>query len=82
MDRILSKPVKLFTKYNGKIKRDIVEKDALNVFDVMETNYTSSKHKDKRSQSMKTLKKSQSHQQIKNSISRDRPSNIVEPNII
>jgi hypothetical protein len=32
-DRIMNKPVKIFQKDNGTIRREIVEKDALNMFE-------------------------------------------------
>jgi len=35
-DRILNKPVKVFHKTNGKIKREIVEKDSMNVFELVD----------------------------------------------
>lgn len=36
-DRIFNKPVKIFKKHNGEIKREMHERDALNMFDIVES---------------------------------------------
>lgn len=41
-DRIFSKPYKVFTKENGRIHREIVDKDVLNVFDSLDSQPMSS----------------------------------------
>lgn len=36
-ERVFNKPVKVFSKQNGRIKREIIERDVLNVFETLET---------------------------------------------
>ncbi len=36
-DRIFNKPVKIFKKHNGEIKREVHERDALNMFEIVES---------------------------------------------
>ncbi|CDW87288.1 wd40 repeat-containing protein [Stylonychia lemnae] len=96
-DRIYNKPVKIFKNYNGNIHREIHEKDALNMFEMVDSAsptqmmYSSSqsgsnqrpKVKLNRSNSLKstTYRHQQSPNVMRQSISKDRLSNIIEPSI-
>jgi len=44
-DRIFNKPVKVFTNEGGMIKRDIVERDTLNVFETVKQSSSSKRIK-------------------------------------
>lgn len=81
-DRIFNKPMKVFTKNGNKIKRATVEKDALNIFDMVDPNIKKNGGKvntARRSSSHAALKSSHSQHSLRTSISKDRVTNIVEP---
>lgn len=78
-DRIYNKPMKVFTKNGNKIKRATVEKDALNLFDVIDIKKEGRIKTGRRSSSHAALKSSHSGSTLRTSVSKDRPSNIVEP---
>ena len=73
--------MKVFTKNGNKIKRATVEKDVLNIFDVIDVKKASSQKvkTGRRSSSHAALKTSNSGTSMRTSISKDRVTNIVEP---
>lgn len=56
-DRIFNKPMKVFTKNGNNIKRATVEKDALNIFDVIDVKKTTKVNTGRRASSHSAIKK-------------------------
>lgn len=78
-DRIFNKPVKIFKKNNGNIQREVLEKDALNIFEIVDVE--DNKRKMSRSASQKLKHHNTNTNTLRGSISKDRISNIIEPTI-
>jgi len=77
MHRVFNKPIKIFRKENKSIKRELVEKDHLNLWEHMYQNPPSTRGSpQKRPQSQK-IRTAVSAGSLKHSLSKERPTNVL-----